>query len=833
MSRAAALWLALAGLLATAGAEARVFPGVVWGGSGQADDPRRLDMHAPASPGPHPLLVVAGLEGGEALARALAERGHVVALLAPGSALQREALGQALAFLYWRGPGYGADSSRLDVLAAGAAADALLSLARDPAPLIGAGVPEGTLRALMVPSHARDGEPGAPPPALALPALLVLAEVGIEDARLDAVRLAERWRGFGAAAEAIEAPDARSGAEALAVVLRSWLPAVAMPRVPRFESLRFDAVSEELPGAGAASVLRAHRGALFLARGDETSTVWRRDAADGRWLRELSGQRGRVLQLGELGEPAARTLGLVVAADDGLSVRLRGEDGRWRAARRLADAGAAARAAWVETVAAGSTRAAALLVAIDAGARSRLFRLGPDGAVGTEVVTPGARISGMVRHFGTPMLAIHDATGGRLLRRVGDATGAWITVVAWPAARGALEGLVSLAPEADALAGLLADGTAVRLEPARGNLVVEADLRAALRRQWGGAGDAPVAWRGSMAALRHPHSGDRVHVLGIRADDPRQPPRAGWYVVRQAGGHYAYGRAGDPAADGADGEALEALLASPFVADAGATYFALSAAAVPRLRRARLPEPWATSGAWVDRAAPGSGMVLERTRAGWLVLLHRLEEGGAARWYSAGGTLDGGAFADSTGLLRYRLDEERRLQADTVGRVAIRFGAAVDDEACAGASRDGAWALAVLEAQLGDQHWEACLEPVADRERQRPAVDGSGIWMAPDGGWGMAVQSSGHGSEGSERALLLHFDHAGLPVWRVGEGERRAGTAVVALPGADGEARLAFTMRGTCGAIEASARIDLPGAAGPELPPGEVALLHSAGGACY
>lgn len=833
MKWAAPLLLACAALLPAHDAAARVFSGVVWGTGGAAADPRRLEVHAPATPGPHPLVVLAGVDEGEVVARALAARGRVVALVAPGQATTREAFAEVLAFLYWRGPGYGADSARLDVLAAGPAADALLALARDPAPLLGAGVPEGALRALVV-VGATSAEAGAvPPPTLALPSLLVLPAAAGPAGRRDAARLAERWRGYGAAAEAVPAAGDRVGGEALAALVREWLPTVEMARMPRFESLRFATQPEPLPDGAAVSALAAHAGSLFVAAEGDSVTVWRRDAVGPEWRRELAVPAGSVLFFDEVDTPSGARLLMVAAGDDGWTLRRRAADGRWEAAQRLGEGVASARAAWVLSLDEGPGSGASLLVAIDAGAASRLFRLRGDGTLGTEAVAGGERITGLVAHAGVPLLAVHGPRGGRLLRRVGGAAGAWITAAAWDGTRGALSALASLAPESDAAAGLLADGAAVRIEPARGRLVVEADLREALARQWGDGTGAPAAWPGAMRLLHHPHAGDRVHLAGIAPADPREPQRAGWFVVRQAGGHYAYGRAGDPGATGADGAPLRALVASPFVADAGGVVFVLSGGAAPMLRRASLGEPRVPAGAWSDADGALQGLVLERTRAGWLGLLYRVEDDGAPRWYSAGGRIVAGAFADTTGLVRYRLDADRRLQAEAVGRLSIRFGVRADDPACADRPRGEAWALAVAEARIGEHSWTACLAPRAARDRQRPAVDGSGIWMAPDGAWGMAVQSEGFGGDGTERALLFHFDAEGLPTWRLGGGERRAGDAVVLLPGPGGAARMTYGFRGACGAIEASASVQLPEGGGVELPHGEVAMLRGAGGACY
>jgi hypothetical protein len=824
MRAAVALALLLLGVAIAAPATARVFTGVGWGGSGDPADPRRLDVHTPESPGPHPVVVLAGVADADALARALAERGHVVAVLAAGRGASVAELAQALTFVHWRGGSYGGESVRLHVVAGRPAAGALLALAADPAPLRGAGLPDDVLHAIAV-----TGVPDTLPPAAANPPppLLVLSADDGPGGLRAAARLAERWRAEGAAAEAVEASGARAPAEAVVDALLRWLALAPMLRAPRFESLRFSATAEDLPGEGRAVGLATTDGALLLATEGDALAVWRREAVDAPWRREWTGAAGRVLWFGRVADPGEWAL--LVERGGEWRLHRRRAAGDWDDGVRLGRPVAAAHAAWVVAVDEPRGAGRALLVAVDAGADSRLLRLRADGVLGLESLPGGERITGLVMHQGTPVLVVHGPRGGRLLRRVGDLAGAWITAAAWEAERGALHGLASLAPDEAGLAGVLDGGEAVRIDPARGEVQVEADLAGALARQWGplAGGIAP----GMSAALRQPHSGDRVQLTALGVRDPRDPPEAGWFVVRQAGGHYAYGRAGAPSGGGG---VLRQILASPFVTDAGAVFYALDAADPPALRRAALAPPHVAAGAWADRGAPGRGVVLERTRGGWIALLHRIEADGAARWYSAGGRLRDGVFADSTGLVRHRREGDGRLAADTVGALSIRFGAAADDPACAGHPRHGAAALAVMEARLGDERMIDCIEPLRPRDAARPVVDGSGLWMAPDGAWGLAVQSTGAGPEGDERVLLFHFDAEGLPRWVLGSGTRRAGQAVVALRRDGAEGRLSYAFQGACGAVAGSASLLLPAAGGaPALVEPETALLRAAGGACY
>ncbi len=116
----------------------------------------------------------------------------------------------------------------------------------------------------------------------------------------------------------------------------------------------------------------------------------------------------------------------------------------------------------------------------------------------------------------------------------------------------------------------------------------------------------------------------------------------------------------------------------------------------------------------------------------------------------------------------------------------------------------------------------------------RPVTHVSGLWMARAGAWGIALQSTGAGPEGDERALVFHFDRHGGPRWLWGEGTRRVGEAVIVLEYGNAEGRLTYAFRGACGAVAGSASLVLP-TVGTE--PAQVfpatALLNAGGGACY
>ncbi len=829
MRRNAAALLAALVLLFAPAAGARVFPGITWGAGGDALDPRRLDMHTPAAPGPHPMVVLAGIEDADALARDVAGRGHVVAVLASGTAGTPAALAEALAFVYWRAGGYGGDARRMHVAAGGAAATALLALGADPAPLRVAGMPGEALHAValvgwrgpaMLPAAVGDAVP---------PALMVVAPAADAARMREAASLAEQWRARGAQAEWVTAAPGPGAGEDVGGVLLRWLDLAALLRAPRFEALRFGRAAEGLPDGVHAAALAVEGASLLLAADGAATSVWRLDAPAGTWRREWSGAGGRVLWFDA---PAQGQAPLLLVERDGHWVLHRRAGGRWDGGRGIGRTSTPAAGAWLLAIDEPGAAAPALLVALDAGADSRLLRLRADGAAGVESLPAIDRITGLAAYEGVPMLALHGPRGGRLLRRVDGPTGVWITAAAWDSARGALHGLASLLPDEPGLAGVLAGGQAVRIDPARGEVRVEADLAGALARQWGTGITALAPRSNSAVTLRHPHTGDRVQLLGLGVSDPREPPRRGWFVVRQVGGHYAYGRAGDPQSGA--GAPLRRLLASPFGVDGGAVYYALEDGEPPTLRRARLAAPAIPAGAWADRAVAGRGVVLERTRGGWIALLYHQDADGSPRWYSAGGSVQSDAFVAATGLVRHRRDPDGRLAAEPGGTLSIRFGVDASDPACAGVPRPGARALAVLAVRIADAAWVDCIEPLRPADAARPVTDGSGLWMAPDGAWGIALQSTGAGPEGDERALVFHFDRHGGPRWLWGEGTRRVGEAVIVLEYGNAEGRLTYAFRGACGAVAGSASLVLP-TVGTE--PAQVfpatALLNAGGGACY
>jgi hypothetical protein len=840
MNRARALaWLlAVTGWLFAPDSLARVFAGIPFGDGADPMDPRRMDIHAPERPGPHPLVVLAGVAQSDSLAGALAERGYVVAVLAPEQAVQPRELARALAWLYWRGGSYAADPARLHVVAQAGAADAALALGLDRGLLADGRVPDGTLHALAVlgwngrlPQGARRVA-DVPPPLQVVPA-------GAEAGALQAAgRLAEQWRSLGGAAEMVELASTAGGVEAALEMLERWLATALLQRVPRYESLRWREDPTPLPAPSIGGLLGID-GHLLAVAGDAQPTVWRRDGAQAPWQHELDAGPGRVMWFGHIEATAdTPTAGLLLADDQRLRLLVR-DDGasRWSTRIDLGGVPSTARAGWLVSLPAAADGRRALVVAIDAGAESRVVLRQPDGRITIEAPGTGERISGLALLGGQAYLAVIGPGGGRLLRRVGERSGAWVTAAAWPGVRGALDGLGAPAPDAQALLGMFADGSMVRIDPTRGEWIVEADLPAAFARPWGPLPAQALSLSGTgWLAQVHPHSGDRAWLVGMAADQRDGSGRGGWYLVRQASGHYAYGQA-VTAADGR-GTALRALAGSPFVADGGAVLYALAAGAgaAPRLLRGEIPEPRQPAGFWADRAHADRGLVLARTRAGWVALLFRREADGVPRWYSGGGRIIDGQWQDATALVRHRRTEPGgTLHADDVGRIAIRFGVDATDPACAGTSRAGAWALAVLEVDTGSERVRDCIEPQRRADASRPLTDPTGIWMAPDGRWGMAVQSLGYGLDGDEQALVFHFDVEGLPRWAFARGARRDGRTALVLQAPDAlqAGALSYAFEGACGRVAGSASLQLSAPGAGSLRVADASLLRAAGDACY
>ncbi len=845
MQRAWMLLLLIATLGVAGVADARVFSAIAYVSSGDPADPRRIDLHTPDTPGPHPMIAIAGLAGVEVLARSLAQRGHVVAIIGVGSDTVADDLDAALVWLWRRGSAYTGDPNRLHLLVAGNAASAALGLAINPRALRDAGVSSAAVRGIAIAGWADTLGVEAPNTDLSLPPLLLMSarEPRGRSSALASVALAERWRAAGGAAEVVTMPADAALPDSMGEMLLAWLPTIALNRVSRFEALRFAVDTPPPTDAGRLAALVADHDALLAATVGSTVIVWRRDTPDGPWRKDLDAGAGRLLWMGKVMWPVGGEQLALLAAIDGHLKLWRRPPGAsiWHAEADLRPVEDNLRAAWVIALPPTLTAAGVVLVGLDAGAQSAILRVVDGGVrVAVEGMPGGMQLTAMATLNGGAYAAVFDAGGGRVLRRSDGPAGVWTTVAAWNAARGALAGLRALAPEAPALIGMLGNGELVRIDPARGEVVVEADLVGALGANWGGLGSAGVALSDAgFVALTHPHSGDRVHAAGLRATHPGKQQQSGWYIVRQAGGRYAYGRAADPAAgDGVDA-LVRSLVASPFVREAGASVYALTASAKSPLLRGLLGAPRLAQGFWADRTRSDRGLVLQRSDDGWLALIYLRDDAGQPRWYSSSGSIEDRRWQSAQGLLRYSRDVQGSGQrAEPVGSLDLRFGLDATDPACAGSARSSAPALAELRIEIDGVAFSDCIEPLRAPGSVRAAIDGSGVWTAPDGSWGIAVESSSGIDADTERALLFHFGADGQPRWAAGRGELRDGRAALAIsePGSGSvpAGSLSYRFTGPCSRVEGSASVDVAlEVAGVHLRRADAALVRAAGGACY
>lgn len=810
-------WLAALLLAAAPVDAARRFAGVDYSDGGDPADPRRLDVNAPGVPGPHPIVVLADVAADEGLVAGLVAREHLVVEVQVREDHAREDLLRAIQFIRRRASSYGGDPLRQVLVAGPMLADAALRVAAEPGRLAADGVPPSALRGVVVDSWTERAPPPLPADGTRHPPVLLVAGAGTAQ-RLASVTLAERWRAEGAAVEVVQ----RVPPASLLDLVVGWMPGTAMPRLARYETLRFTAdatAPDAAPFAWAGA-----RGALWRVEARDTLRVLRQDVPGGPWTRALDAGGCAPLWFGAL-RPVA---GLWLAADCAGQLRsyaLR-DDGTFGAPTGFGPAPREVTQAWAVALADGR----AVLLALQAAGGSHILRLAGPGPARAEALPQAVRLSGAVVAGGEVYVAGIGPEGGRLLRRIDGPTPVWTTAAAWPAARGSLRAPTALPTEGHAVLGLLDGGEVVRIDPMRGEVHREADLGAAFAGRWGEASSAPRAAGDAFVALRHPQGGDRIHAIGLdlaRAQDGAR----GWYLLRQEPGRFAYGRVGGR--DGGATATVGVLLPSPFVADAGAVVYAVASSDPPVLWRGVLPGDAVPQGLWRDVHDPDRGLALFRADPGWMLLHWSTDAGGAPRWASGNGAIDGLRWVPQGPLLRYRrVPGDTRLQAEESGLPDLRFGVAPDDPACAGRAPVDALALAVLALE-GDR--PRCHVLLAQADEVRPARDGSGIWSSLDGRFGLAVSSAGAGAEGVERALRFDFDEAGAPRWAFGTGTRRDGIAVFALDRPRGDAphgTLGYRFDGRCARIEGSARIDV-GAGEPDGPSAEVVLQRIAGGACY
>jgi hypothetical protein len=122
----------------------------------------------------------------------------------------------------------------------------------------------------------------------------------------------------------------------------------------------------------------------------------------------------------------------------------------------------------------------------------------------------------------------------------------------------------------------------------------------------------------------------------------------------------------------------------------------------------------------------------------------------------------------------------------------------------------------------------SCLALPSAAAAARPANDGSGVWSAVDGRFGLALWSTGAGADGTEQVLVFDFGADGSTRWAYANGARRDGAAALNLEDPAQRRVLAYRFSGDCARVEGSASLADEAAGG--VP---VGLVRIAGGACY
>ncbi|HET9484160.1 MAG TPA: carboxylesterase family protein, partial [Xanthomonadales bacterium] len=178
-------------------------------------------------------------------------------------------------------------------------------------------------------------------------------------------------------------------------------------------------------------------------------------------------------------------------------------------------------------------------------------------------------------------------------------------------------------------------------------------------------------------------------------------------------------------------------------------------------------------GLWYDRAHPGHGVDVQQVGATYLVVFYTFGADGEPEWLAAQGPITSDVFEQD--LLRFGYDHATRTArvTSTVGRLAMRWNATTDAPACAGASRTGAGELVVLEARIGAERVDWCLEPLLHAQ-VLPESGMSGSWWGgpDDSGWGLATYFVPQPPAATHSIhVLYHYDAAGSPRWVYAEAD--------------------------------------------------------------
>ncbi len=673
------------------------------------------------------------------------------------------------------------------------------------------------------------------PGAVIPPVLLLDRRDASRQRGLQRERFSDRLRSAGVATQTFLLPvaddaDLVSGPALDGVgreALLAWLDALELPRVARFENLGFDTEWLSAPAAAATISMRRDLnflmpfgGGLWAAQTGDSgrSEILVKSTADGDWqplARFSDGSQFTALSSWQLerdadGQGLGKPISLVV-----LGLAEANGSFQWQAAR--------ADARFVPLSATPASALSAVQLHRDRVTGADLLLLGAAGAgirsagwqstVQALAVNPvaeldGADIVAIVVADGTAYAAANGRRPG-LYQRVDGPAARWLRISDSEVDGTEPTAIAALAVIADPagsgreslLVAHAGSGRIVRIDPQAGFARhLELDLGLAFAEVWQGERRQIEFGATRFVQLPHPETADAVLALGLNLVHPlatEAPHNGSWYLLRQSDASYSYGTVYDyqhPPAAGTRLGAVRAIAASPFVNDQ-ATLYVAGAPDAPRagegawIYRGALATSAPRRGLWWDRTRSGHGLDLQPVSGRWMLTLSTYEASGKPVWYAALGDLVNQRFVSDGGLTRYdyRLDRNPPQQRNAArsGELALRFGLAHGEGACAESARDRPDALALAELNLDidgvPAHW--CIEPMRFAEVGVPVADANGLWYAgpSDPGWAISITERGVDGRSLGVAHVYYYDDEGQPRWALGTAPVVAGSARYAL----------------------------------------------------
>lgn len=202
---------------------------------------------------------------------------------------------------------------------------------------------------------------------------------------------------------------------------------------------------------------------------------------------------------------------------------------------------------------------------------------------------------------------------------------------------------------------------------------------------------------------------------------------------------------------------------------------------------APLPDPLPpVRGLWFDRARDGHGIDLQTVAGSTMVLMYSYDGDGRTVWLFGVGRAEGGILSVPVANFDYdpaRLPRQRPTGAGN-DRIDLRFDAPDSHSACLdGVDRTDALTLLAMEAQIGGERLQWCLEPLPIGGHQRAQPDLTGSWYAGehDSGWGLSLQSHAHAGENIVVGILYYYDASGTGRWAFGSTRAPIGTPLATL----------------------------------------------------